>query len=99
MNQQELENLPYPMFRTNCWEKLLLKLARKRLIKNEGHPYLCLNLPRYMFSGKLINKVSLSVDGGLEGHLCILLVSKAYYLHRHKLRVIWIDKLLAYTGE
>jgi hypothetical protein len=102
MTEQELESLPYPMFKTNWYEKMLLRKALK--IQS---CFLCNRLSYiYLPILSLKSKVLLSIGGGAYNslnqylHECgnseFLLCSD---LTDCNLRNIWIRKLLTYKGE
>ena len=109
MNQEQLENLPYPMFETTKEEKEFLELAAT---KHFDTPFLCVRLSILNASLELRNKAKESLKdydileyflfGGADnyGNLpkkqrdCI-----DSYEGMYKLRNIWIRKLLAYKPE
>lgn len=103
MNQEEyfkdtyLESLPFPMFKTNWYEKRILKKA----LKETNSKYLCHRIKygvRPFFDTGLVKKV----QAYSEGHLSIKLgttVEMTYQIDTYELRDIWIRKLLAYKPE
>lgn len=97
MNQEQLESLPYPMFKTNWYEKRILKKA----LKETNRQYLCNRIKygvRPFFDTGLVEKV----QAHSEGHLAIKLsttVETAHQIDTAELRDIWIRKLLAYKPE
>ena len=102
MTEQELENLSYPMFKTNWYEKLLLRECLHRDL-----PFLCwrlnrLLLPTCFFKAKVISSVGVGSHSTLEGYFIrnSTAVSLQFsVLNSCTLRNIWIRKLLAYKGE
>ena len=100
MNQEQLENLPYPMFKTNWYEKVLLRKA----LRMKGS-FLCNRLKTgylVFLSPYLRYKVVMSLCGWnhLEGYLYPQ--NKQPFIYEtegYKLRDIWIRKLLAYSPE
>jgi hypothetical protein len=100
MNQEQLESLPYPMFKTNWYEKRILKKA----LKDTSSRYLCCRIEfgvRPWFSGGLLKKIR----GHAEVHLGVKLHKTTEgalplsQLDSPELRNIWIRKLLAYSPE
>ena len=101
MDKLDLETLPYPMFKTNWYEKRIL---RKALKYNESE-YLCVRIlhvkpmfRRYSF----IDKVHRSCGGLLTRHIRLNtpgLSPKWTGVEEIELRKIWIRKLLEYKGE
>lgn len=100
MNQEQLESLPYPMFETNWYERMLLRKA----LRMKGS-FLCNRLKTGVLlftSAYLRYKVVMSLCGWdhLEGYLYHQTKQTAIYqTEGYKLRNIWIRKLLAYKGE
>ena len=97
MNQQDLENLPYPMFKTTWYEKRILRKA----LTEKNSKYLCHRIKygvRPFFEARLVQKVH-DYSGG---HLALKLsniLGMSYVIDTPELRDIWIKKLLDYKGE
>lgn len=109
MNQEQLESLPYPMFKTTGEEKEILKLATAN---NFSSFFLCIRLNRLGAKRTLVEKVRNSLQdeevleyflfGGMESYESLPSAKKDYlntYEVACELRNIWIRKLLAYKGE
>ena len=99
MTQQELENLPYPMFKTNWYEKLLLLLTKFVTSKT----LICLKLRRLPLKTKTLQRKIRVVLGKHPTLDTFILedfsLEDAEYDIVVKTREIWIRKLLAYKGE
>ena len=97
MTEPELENLPYPMFKTNWYEKRILNKA----LNETNSTYLCHRIKyevRPFFNTDLIEKVQKCSEGQLASKLATT-VEMMYQINTAELRNIWIRKLLAYKGE
>lgn len=106
MNQEQLESLPYPMFKTTKWEKELLA----KMVGYHVRVHLCNRLKTYAEEVdtkshwsktlNLIDKIEIAMDftGTLESYFDF---NRPYsYCDDGALvRDIWIRKLLAYSPE
>jgi hypothetical protein len=99
MNQQQLEILPYPMFKTTEGEKVVLKEASTLLSLKNSDYFLCCVLDDYHFSEDthtLIRKIG---KLGMSTLTSYLKVTGLEDEQKVELRRIWIRKLLAYSPE
>lgn len=98
MNKEQLESLPYPMFETNWYEKLILK----SVLGVKDTKYLCIRVKRYSpfpFSGGLVRKISRSCCGLLDSVKGFPEIHGYDHYVSVEMRNIWIRKLLAYKPE
>ena len=101
MDKLDLEQLPYPMFKTNWYEKLILRKA----LRVKDIEFLCVRINTYvcpLLPDSLLYKVHSACNGLLTGHLYnkgIKWPSELPERGRVELRNIWIKKLLEYKGE
>lgn len=104
----DLQNLPYPMFELSKAEIEALKKAH-RLIQSEasGMRYLCTVLQLWVGNPSLlVGKIQKSLNGDftLNGYLNEEVQTETnfhevgHYIN-FQLRLIWIEKLLAQTGD
>lgn len=102
MNQEQLENLSYPMFETTEEEKECLQIALS-FIKDQRYDYFLCHILYYCVGGEVAHRLKNRVFES---------VKEAYTLSDHlglgnneddalhvNLRRIWIRKLLAYKPE
>jgi hypothetical protein len=99
MTEQELENLPYPMFNTTWYEKLLLLLTKFVT----DRIFICFKLRRLPLRTKTLQG-KISVVLGKHPTLDTFIFGDCWledldYDIAVKIREIWIRKLLAYKGE
>lgn len=102
MSQEQLENLPYPMFETTEEEKECLRMASQLISDRDFNYFLC-NILEYDVGGDIACGLKSKVFGSVKedftlsdylgvGH------NEDDALHA-ELRRIWIRKLLAYKPE
>lgn len=98
MSLYDIENFPYPMFKTNIWEKFLLR----RSIYVDS-TFLCVRLADMSFSKGLIKKIELYLrDDDGDNTLDSYLWGKGADLNncnKREMRTIWANKLISYKGE
>jgi hypothetical protein len=94
-----LEELNYPLFKLNWWDKILLKKAKKCLEKEEGRKYLCIQLWDDWFSTSLKRKIDKSLSGcfTLDVYLSSYNSIDVDQSLGYKYRVVWINKLLEHN--
>jgi hypothetical protein len=102
MNQEELENLPYPMFETTEEEKECLRMALG-FITEENYNYFLCHILDYEVGEDIACGLKGKVFGSVKKHFTLsdylgLGHNKDDALHA-ELRRIWIRKLLAYKPE
>lgn len=89
-----IEDLEYPMFKLNWYEKLVLRRIKKNLLKEEGSFYLCNHLYDYPYLiGEPIRK---KIRKALGGYFSLDSYQERQ-CRRYARRVMWIDKLLEYN--
>lgn len=104
MSLYNIEYLPYPMFPTTEDQKLMLKALLPKLEVKESY-FLCVLLEKCFSEYRyrpLKNKIQKSLGD------CFSLWGYFDYVHHldpvveissFELRIVWINKLLEYTGE
>jgi len=107
MNQEELESLnlddlPYPMFKTTVKEKNCLLKALPIITEDSNNYFLCHILQRQVddvVSDSIREKVNTSVGNDYTLSDCLGLGHLKDDVLHAELRRIWIRKLLEYKGE
>ena len=102
MNQEQLENLPYPMFKTTEGEKACLMEALPFIRVGDYNYFLC-HILEFTITGEVALELKTKVMNAAGEHYTL---SDYLGLGHHEddtlhaeLRRIWIHKLLAYSPE
>jgi hypothetical protein len=108
MSEIDINSLPYPMFKTTPEEKEILRKCLP-VLKNGADFYLCVILT---FHGvghtKDLDSLKDKIQGilhpslGLRNYIkskLTLSFNDDFSISSYELRIVWINKLLEYTGE